>query len=170
MNCEICDKKFVNNWGKYFDKNICYNCDDDYCQRCQQKLTINTETQKCSLCCNMYCDDCIVAECDICNDNDGLSNNNRCFNCYGSIIELCCGHYSCIQCIMFKNDDQIQIKYCTKHDNYVCPDSDCSKNEDHTLVSVDQEPINPINYILNNGNKCFPQLNKYMYYMVEHPG
>lgn len=99
----------------------------------------------CNLCDSKYCNECSVKECSICLNDKG----ERCYNCYGSVIQLACECYACIQCIMYNNDHNIIYS---------------KKYEDIT------KSINPIDYILENGDKFIPKLNKYMRFMVKNPG
>ena len=170
------NEKCTSEWIDYFDKYICHKCDKDYCLRCKKKLTCEDKelVKKCEMCWLVACRECMSLECNVCGNGD--YGESRCFGCYGSVIELCCGCYCCIQCLMFKNDDKssdsYKIKYCKKHDNYVC-DFCCNEEDvciDHELLPRKEEPINPIRYVYNNGDKCIPKLNKLMYFMVDNPG
>lgn len=184
------DNKNICEFAKYFDKKICNNCDNEHCLRCRRKLKFSKKeinefneifdenfdkdielTERCGMCGFMSCYECFVGCCNICGNNEGCNDDpNRCFNCYGSNIELCCGCMCCIECLIFKNDDDNKIKYCEFHDNYVCGDCNESKNIEHKLLSKCQEPITPAKYIINNKKKCMPELNKYMCFKINNPG
>lgn len=160
--CESCGNMFESEWTIYFDKIICYDCDDKFCQRCQSELDPDKEDiSDCNLCGSKYCTECTILTCSICYGD----KTDKCFNCFGSVIELpCCQSYACISCIMYNDNDD--IVYSKKYDNYICQPCFLDEEDDENIT----ESINSIDYILENSDNFIPKLNEYMMFMVQNPG
>lgn len=183
-NCENCnEKKCVDYIKKYCNKNLCYDCLHKYCYRCFRKLHFSNKekkqvikdfgddfnlTSKCGICSMVLCYNCFVIGCSFCGNAENTDDDStRCCNCYGSVIILCCGCLCCIDCLM--NDVFNNIKYCESHDNYVC--EKCHKEsleKKHSIPNDDKQSI--IQYILNNGDKCIPELTEFMKHEINNVG
>lgn len=185
--CESCGKKNNSYYNQFFEKNICYNCEENYCCRCQRELKftdndkkkidemLGTENSdeyifytKCELCGGKSCYECMCSDCDICNNT-----YDRCSNCYGSTIKLGNDYDCCVSCLLFResgNGKIIDLKYCEEHKKYFYCDSDdedCVTNDNCKFVNIEPD-IN--DYIEKNKDEFFPPLNKYALWMINNPG
>jgi len=153
--CEECKKPNNTEFVDLFSKNICYQCDDIYCSRCQKKIN-DKYIEDCEINCGCrYCKDCDTEECDIC-------MNKKCFNCYGSTLELdCCSSRCCIQCMMFS--DESGIIYCETHNTYHC--KTCYEDEE---CKESKKTFNE--YYKSHGENFTPKKTPYMSFMVDNPG
>lgn len=191
--CIECGNNHNSEYNQYFDKVICYYCEDKYCSNCQRKLQFNDDdkkkyidiygtfeddkfTKKCYLCGNFSCYECFSSDCDIC------YKDYRCSMCCGNTIILCNELVCCVECLLFKNDNKINLKYCKKHKNF-CLDEEVGENDEEKLGEEHREEIvednyncefsdepNMIKFIEEKKDNFSPPLSKYTLWSINNIG